>query len=51
MNPQILETNNLKIYPTEQTIDQKLGLPSVFEDRNAVYIVSGGRFREIHLVK
>jgi len=43
MNPQILETNNLKIYPTEQTIDQKLGLPSVFDDRNAVYIVSGGQ--------
>ena len=39
----IIEPNKLKIYPSKQTIDQKLGLPSVFDDRNAVYVVSGGQ--------
>ena len=39
----IIETNNLKIYPTKQTVDQPLGLPSVFADKNSVFVVSGGQ--------
>ena len=39
----IVEENPLKIFPTKQTIDMKLGLPKPFDDRNAVYVVSGGQ--------
>lgn len=33
---------NLKIQPTKQNIDQKLGVPAPFIDKPAVYVVSGG---------
>lgn len=39
----IIEENNLKIYPTKQTIDKKLGLPKPFDDRNQVIVVTGGQ--------
>jgi nucleoside-triphosphatase THEP1 len=39
----ITEENNLKIYPTKQTIDKPLGLPSVFQDKNSVFVVTGGQ--------
>ena len=39
----IVEENSLKIFPTKQTIDMKLGLPKPLDDRNAVYVVSGGQ--------
>ena len=39
----IVEENPLKIFPTRQTIDMKLGLPKPLDDRNAVYVVSGGQ--------
>ena len=39
----IVEENALKIYPTKQVIDQSLGLPSPFDDRNQVYVISGGQ--------
>ena len=39
----IVETNDLKIYPSKQTIDRPLGLPSVFADKNSVFVVSGGQ--------
>ena len=39
----IIEENPLKIYPTKQTIDKKLGLPKPFDDRNQVIVVSGGQ--------
>lgn len=40
---EIVEENPLKIFPTKQTIDMKLGLPKPLDDRNAVYVVSGGQ--------
>ena len=39
----IVEENPLKIFPTKQTIDMKLGLPKPFDDRNNIIIVSGGQ--------
>ena len=39
----IVETNELKIYPSKQTIDRPLGLPPVFADKNSVYVISGGQ--------
>ena len=40
---EIIEENPLKIYPSKQTIDQKLGLPLPLDDRNSVFVVSGGQ--------
>ena len=40
---EIVEENSLKIFPTKQTIDMKLGLPKPLDDRNAVYVGSGGQ--------
>lgn len=39
----ITETNDLKIYPTKQSIDKPLGLPPPFNDKNGVYVVTGGQ--------
>jgi hypothetical protein len=39
----IIEENPLKIYPSKQTIDKKLGLPPPFDDRNQVIVVTGGQ--------
>ena len=39
----ITEENNLKIYPTKQSIDKPLGLPSLFQDKKSVYVVTGGQ--------
>jgi adenosyl cobinamide kinase/adenosyl cobinamide phosphate guanylyltransferase len=40
---QITETNDLRIYPTKQSIDKPLGLPAPFADRNSVFVVTGGQ--------
>lgn len=37
----ITEINNLKIYPSKQTIDKSLGLPLPFQDKNSLYVVTG----------
>lgn len=37
----IVETNNLKIYPTKQTINHPLGLPPPFDDRNQIIVLTG----------
>lgn len=39
----IVEKHDLKIYPTKQSIDKPLGLPTVLDDRNSVYVVTGGQ--------
>lgn len=39
----VLDKNSLKIYPSKQTIDRKLGLPKPFDDRNQVIVVTGGQ--------
>jgi hypothetical protein len=39
----IVETNDLAIYPTKQTIDRPLGLPKIFADKNSCYIISGAQ--------
>jgi hypothetical protein len=39
----ITEENNLKIYPTKQSIDKPLGLPHPFADKNSCYVVTGGQ--------
>jgi hypothetical protein len=39
----IVEENALKIYPTKQVIDARLGLPSPFQDRNQVFVITGGQ--------
>lgn len=41
MTIKIVQENNLKIYPTKQTIDKKLGLPEPFDDRNQIFVVTG----------
>lgn len=40
---EVVKKSDLKIYPTRQTVDLPLGLPDVFDDRNGVYVVSGGQ--------
>ena len=37
-----IETNDLKIIPTKQTIDSSLGVPLPFPDKNSCIVVSGG---------
>lgn len=37
-----VETNDLRIIPTKQTIDAKLGVPEPFPDKNSCIVVSGG---------
>ena len=39
----IVEENDLRIYPTKQSIDKPLGLPQVLADKNSVYVVTGGQ--------
>ena len=39
----IVEESSLKIFPTKQTLDQSLGLPLPFHDRNQVIVVTGGQ--------
>ena len=39
----IVEENELRIYPTKQSIDKPLGLPKVLADKNSVYVVTGGQ--------
>lgn len=39
----ITEENDLKIYPTKQSIDKPLGLPAPFNDKNSVFVVTGGQ--------
>ena len=39
----IVEQSALKIYPTKQSIDKPLGLPSVLDDRNSVFVITGGQ--------
>ena len=39
----IVEDSSLKIFPTKQTIDQSLGLPLPFHDRNQVIVCCGGQ--------
>ena len=41
MTIKIIEENDLKIYATKQNINNKIGLPSPFEDRNQFIIISG----------
>ena len=41
MTIKIVEENDLKIYPTKQNINYKLGLPQPFEDRNQFIICCG----------
>jgi GTPase SAR1 family protein len=38
-----VENNNLRIVPTRQTIDKKLGVPEPFPDKNSCLVVSGGQ--------
>ncbi len=38
-----VENNNLRIVPTRQTIDKKLGVPPPFPDKNSCYVVAGGQ--------
>jgi hypothetical protein len=42
MTIKISEKNDLKIYPTKQTIDCSLGLPPPWEDRNSFIVITGG---------
>ena len=37
------KTSNLKIYPTKQSIDRPLGIPPPFQDKNSVYVITGGQ--------
>lgn len=39
----IVEKNDLKIYPTKQSIDKPLGLPQVLDNKNSVFVVTGGQ--------
>ena len=41
--PEIVEKSELKIHPTKQTIDKPLGLPRPFDDKNGIYVLTGGQ--------
>ena len=44
-----LETSDVKIKPTKQNTDQKLGVPAPFIDKCACYVISGSQIGRAHV--